>query len=178
MLMIVHHAFRQLAEMHYERLYRAAYAVTMDEGDASDVVQDAFLKAWRGLGKFRGDSSVTTWLTRIAINSARDHLRRNKARTLSLVAREILFPVVQDASQEIEDRDALCRALCHLSPAARQVVALRYGLDLPIKEIALTLECPEGTVKSRLSTALEMLRTWTAPLRPDHQVSQLLPTSR
>src|SRR5437764_10485910 len=74
------HAFRHLVEIHHDRVYRVAYAVTGSSMEAEDVAQETFLKAWRSLKQFRGGSSLSTWLTRIALNAGRDSLRRQRSR--------------------------------------------------------------------------------------------------
>jgi RNA polymerase sigma-70 factor (ECF subfamily) len=154
-------AFRQLVERHSERVYRTAYALTGNAEDAGDVTQETWLKAWRGLRRFRGDSAVGTWLTRLALNAARDHLRRRQTRAALQHALRGLRRLGTDRAATggaIEERDALARAIAHLPFAARQVVALRYGPELSVAEIAAALGCPEGTVKSRLHAALARLR--------------------
>src|SRR5919198_4926025 len=75
-------AFRELVEQHHERVYRTAFAVTANPVDASDVEQETFVRAWQGLRQFRGEASLATWLTRLALNAARDHLRRRRTRAL------------------------------------------------------------------------------------------------
>ena len=153
-------AFRQLVELHHERVYRTAYALTMDAGEADEVVQETLLKAWRGLRRFRGEAALATWLTRLTLNTARDHLRRRRTRDMvsMLPGLRSLQPDRADAVRGVEERDEVQCALLRLSPPARQVVALRYGLDLSLKAIGQVLGCPEGTVKSRLNSALGKLR--------------------
>ncbi|MDP9372692.1 MAG: RNA polymerase sigma factor [Chloroflexota bacterium] len=153
-------AFQQLIKLHHQQVYRVAYAVTANEGDASDIAQETFVKAWQGLGRFRGEAGLATWLTRLALNTARDHLRRQRTRAALHAVRGLLPGQAppSDPAEVVADRDELQRALDRLSPQARQVVALRYGLDLSLKEIAETLACPEGTVKWRLHAALGRLR--------------------
>src|SRR5919201_5328693 len=75
-------AYRELVETYHERVYRAAYALTGNAADAAEVEQDTFVKAWRGLRGFRGEAALGTWLTRLALNAARDHLRRRQRREL------------------------------------------------------------------------------------------------
>lgn len=155
-------AFRRLVEEHHQRVYRTAYAVTADTAEAGEVAQETFVKAWQGLPGFRGDAALATWLTRLALNTARDHLRGRRRREALAVVRGLALAPIQpraaETAQAVEDRDELQRAIERLSPRARQVVALRYGLELSLKEIAETLDCPEGTVKSRLNAALGALR--------------------
>src|SRR5919202_6775931 len=157
-------AFRQLVELHHDRVYRVAYALTANEEDAGDVTQETWLRAWRALRRFRGEAALGTWLTRLALNAARDHLRRRRAwAALQRVLHGLGLANVDDAVDAamrgaIEEGDALQRALMGLSLPARQVVALRYGAALSVAEIAAALGCPEGTVKSRLHAALARLR--------------------
>jgi len=151
-------AFRHLVETHHERVYRTAFALTADPEVAQEVVQETFLRAWRGLGRFRGEASLATWLTRLAVSAGTDELRRQR-RQARLHLAPLPLPFSRpDAARTLEDRDELDHALAQLRPEARQVIALRFGLDLSLREIAATLGCPEGTVKSRLHTALNQLR--------------------
>ncbi len=150
-------AFRRLVEEHHQRIYRVAYAVVPDAEDAAEITQETFIKAWHALPGFRGEAAFATWLTRLALNTARDHLRRGRARR----ERDAAYPAVTTASDPAEpfaNRDELARALDLLTPQAREVVALRYGHELSLAEIAAVLACPEGTVKSRLNGALTRLR--------------------
>jgi len=152
-------AFRAIVEVYYTHLYRVAFALSLDEDDASDIVQDTLVKAWRGLRAFRGEASLKTWLTRLTLNAARDHARRQHTRQRTLMHWNDGKTGVEDASNLVSNQDELHRALMRLSLSEQRIVALRFGLDLPIKEIAQVLECPEGTAKSRLHSAMRTLRT-------------------
>ncbi len=149
-------AFRVLVQAHHDRVYRTAYAMTSSRDDASEIVQETFVKAWRGLERFRGDASLATWLTRLSLNTAKDHLRRARARHEA--NRVTWSPVAEGESLSIEDRDELQRAVRRLPQSCRRVVALHYGLDLSLKEVSELMRCPEGTIKSRLNSALIKLR--------------------
>lgn len=151
-------AFRRLLELHHQQVYRTAYALTADADEAADIAQETFLKAWRALPGFRGDAALRTWLTRLALNTARDHLRRRRARAILGTLRGGAGRAGDDPAVVVADRDELRRALGQLSAQGREVVALRYGRDLSLAEIAALLDCPEGTVKSRLHGALARLR--------------------
>ena len=151
-------AFHDLVETHHARVYRTAYAVVGDPHAAAEVEQDTFVKAWQGLRSFRGDASLATWLTRLALNAARDHLRRRRTRALLHGALQSFRSRREHLFEEVEDRDELQQSLRRLSPPLRQVIALRYGVELSPREIAEVLGCPEGTVKSRLNAALGRLR--------------------
>jgi len=151
-------AFRRLLELHHQQVYRTAYALVADADEAADITQETFLKAWRALPGFRGDAAFGTWLTRLALNTAHDQLRRRRARAALDVLRGVPGRAGDDPAGAVADRDELGRALGQLSAQAREVVALRYGRDLSLAEIAALLDCPEGTVKSRLNGALTRLR--------------------
>jgi RNA polymerase sigma-70 factor (ECF subfamily) len=116
------------------------------------------VRAWQGLKRFRGDAALATWLTRIALNAALDHVRRRRTREVLHRALRSLQPAQRDPSQSLEDRDEVRQAIQRIPPVSRQVIALRYGLDLSIGEIAQVLGCPEGTIKSRLHAALARLQ--------------------
>lgn len=151
-------AFRRLLEEHHQRIYRVAYAVVADAEEAAEITQETFIKAWHALPGFRGEAAFTTWLTRLALNTARDHLRRGRARRERDAAYAVVATIASDPAEPFADRDEIARALDLLTPQAREVVALRYGQDLSLAEIAAVLACPEGTVKSRLHAALTRLR--------------------
>jgi len=153
-----HVAFRLLLERHHQQVYRTAYALTTDADEAADITQETFLKAWRALPGFRGDAALGTWLTRLALNTARDGLRRRRTRATLDTLRGVPGRAHDDPAGAVADSDELQRALGQLSAQAREVVALRYGRDLSLSEIAALLDCPEGTVKSRLNGALTRLR--------------------
>lgn len=149
-------AFQQLVEAHHDRVYRAAYAVMANPSEAAEVTQATWVKAWRGLKGFRGEASIGTWLTRLALNTATDHLRRQQRRVMLL---ELLpFSHRPPTTASVEDRDELKHALDRLPPESRRLVGLRYGLGFPVSEIAGLLGCPEGTVKSRLHAATKHMR--------------------
>jgi len=151
-------AFRRVLEAHHQQVYRTAYALTADADAAADIAQETFLKAWRAVAAFRGDAAVGTWLTRLALNTARDHLRRRRGRAVLALLRGAGPRAADDPAVAAADRDEIERALGQLPARGREVVALRYGRDLSLAEIAALLDCPEGTVKSRLNGALTRLR--------------------
>ena len=150
-------AFRLLLESHHQRIYRVAYAIVPDVEDAAEITQESFIKAWHALPGFRGEATFATWLTRLTLNTARDHLRRSRVRQ----EHDSVYPattIASDPAEPFADRDEIARALDLLTPQAHEVIALRYGQELSLAEIAVVLACPEGTVKSRLNAALARLR--------------------
>jgi RNA polymerase sigma-70 factor (ECF subfamily) len=156
-------AFRRLVEVHRERAYALALRITGTPADAEEVAQDAFVRVWRSLPAFRGESSFGTWLYRIVARQALDRRR-------SLVRREKVESPA-DSAAALEDVAApqafagagpasrrLHRLLGMLSDAQRAVVTLYYYEDSPVAEIARALDLPEGTVKTHLARARTALR--------------------
>jgi RNA polymerase sigma factor (sigma-70 family) len=134
--------------------------------DAEDVVQEAFVKAYAGLDRFRDGAPFRPWLLRIVANETRN-LHRSRRRRDGLVLRAAakeMAPVAgpdlpADAALSAERRAELLDALRHLDDRDREVVVCRYLLDLSEAETAQTLGWPLGTVKSRTARALAKLRT-------------------
>ena len=142
-------AFALLMERHERRVYNLAYRMLGNPEDARDATQDAFLACFRHLSRFRGDSAFSTWLHRIALNACYDALRKRRD-TTSLDD----LPVEPMPATDHADRAAAAtdvqRALLAVRPDFRAVLVMHELQDLPLEEIAETLELPVGTVKSRL----------------------------
>lgn len=167
-------AFDALVRRHQARTYNFVRTMVRDEAEAEDLTQDVFVRVWRSIGRFRGDSAFSTWLFRIAVNVARTHLsRRSRWRLFSRPASD----ASPDAPAEAEDppsperleddvvrRDAIDRALATLSPDLREAVTLRDVEGLEYREIARALDIPLGTVESRIFRARQRLRPLLAPL--------------
>jgi RNA polymerase sigma-70 factor (ECF subfamily) len=142
-------AFAVLMERHERRVYNLAYRMLGSPEDARDATQDAFLSCFRHLAKFRGDSSFSTWLHRIALNACYDALRRRRD-TTSLEGRSVdPMPVADHADRAAAATDVQ-RALLGIPPDFRAVLVMHELQDLPLEDIAATLGLPVGTVKSRL----------------------------
>ena len=142
-------AFAVLMERHERRIYNLAYRMLGNPEDARDATQDAFLSCFRHLGRFRGDSSFSTWLHRIALNACYDALRRRRD-TTSLEGRTLdPMPVADHADRAAAATDVQ-RALLGVPPDFRAVLIMHELQDLPLEDIAATLGLPVGTVKSRL----------------------------
>jgi RNA polymerase sigma-70 factor, ECF subfamily len=142
-------AFAVLMERHERRVYNLAYRMLGSPEDARDATQDAFLSCFRHLAKFRGDSSFSTWLHRIALNACYDALRRRRD-TTSLEDRTVdPMPVADHADRAAAATDVQ-RALLGVPPDFRAVLVMHELQDLPLEDIAATLGLPVGTVKSRL----------------------------
>jgi RNA polymerase sigma factor (sigma-70 family) len=155
-------AYAMLVERHQQVAFRAAYAVCGDAAEAEDAAQEAFVKAYRALGRFRAGAHWRPWLLKIVANEARNR-RRSAGRREHLAVRvAALVPEpapAPDAAVLVRDERAeLAAALGRLEPPHREVVLLRHVLELSEAECAAVLGVRPGTVKSRLSRALDRLR--------------------
>jgi RNA polymerase sigma-70 factor (ECF subfamily) len=155
-------AYEELVRPHQEIAFRVAYVITRNAADAEDAVQEALVKAWRALGRFRAGEPLRPWLLQIAANEARNR-RRSAGRRERLTLRAAASPGEAAPSPEeallaTGDRERLLDALEALPDAAREVLACRYLLDLSEEETAGALDVRLGTVKSRSARALEKLR--------------------
>ena len=145
--------------------YALALRLTANEEDAKDVVQEAYLRAYRGLKKFRGDASFTTWLYRITANCASTHLgkrARHRHETLDPEVTDVR-DIRPDADPQAQAEAAVLRqrvsaALQELPPRLRAVVVLRDVYDMPHEAIATELGISEAAAKVRLHRARMRLR--------------------
>lgn len=155
-------AFTALVARYEQLALRVAY--TLVGPDAEDVVQDAMVKAYRNLGRFRPGGPFRAWLMRIVTNEASNR-RRSVGRRAALHLRVAAATTVVDAAPSPEDavvarerREALIAAVSTLSDRDRTVIALRWFGGLTEAEMATALDCRPGTVKSRLARAMDRLR--------------------
>lgn len=172
-------AFEEIFYLYRDDVFRFSYLVVRDANLAQDVVQEAFLKVFRSIGKFQYRSSFKSWLYRIAVNEAITILRRRKIKEELDPTPDANNPhgLVQpardwqpeDAFMESEERRLLRLAIGQLDPVHRSVVVMKYYDEFSDTEIAVVLGCPPGTVKSRLHRARELLRNAMARQmgRPD-----------
>ena len=156
-------AYGELVRRHEQVTFRTAFAVCGNAADAEDAAQEALIKAYRALPGFRAGAPWRPWLLRIVANEARNR-RRAAGRRAHLVTRLAPQPAEgatapEDALLAGTERQALADALRALDPPQRQVVVLRHLVGLTEAECAAVLGCRPGTVKSRLSRALDNMRT-------------------
>jgi RNA polymerase sigma-70 factor (ECF subfamily) len=159
-------AFAALVRKHQRRVYQTAFHITGNHGDADDVAQEAFIRAHRGLAGFDGRADFFTWLYRIVVNVALNHVRARKRHAeTSLEAgglTERTRPAIgADPARQAEARAETRRvleALAQLSPTLRVTLVLAAVEEMPYKQIALAMECPEGTVAWRVNQARKLLR--------------------
>ena len=155
--------YDQLVREHQGIAFRTAYVITGSAADAEEVVQDAFVKAYRARGRFRSGAPFRPWLLTIVANEARNHRRSSARRArLSLQLAEErpsggAAPSPEVALLAREERAELLAAVDRLGEEQRAAIACRYFLGLSEAETAAVLGCRPGTVKSRLSRALARL---------------------
>lgn len=149
-------ALIRLMEIYRTDLMRMAYLYLGDRALAEDAIQETFLKAYKHLNSFRGESSEKTWLTRIAINTCRDLRRsawfRRMRQTVSLDTAEA------GGREDAYRDDTVLRAVMALPPRDKQVILLRYYQEMKVGEIARVLHVPESNAVSRLKRAKDKLR--------------------
>ena len=154
-------AYEELVRRHERLAVRVAATVGQTWIDAEAVTQEAFVKAYRGLPRFRGSADFRPWLLAIVANEARNQRRsaqRSERTAQRLAGVEATVPSAEAAFLSAEERSALLAALRRLGERDRLVVACRYFLELSERETAAVLGVPRGTVKSRLARALARLR--------------------
>jgi len=155
-------SFEKLVEEHRDRVARLCYRLTGWGGEVDDIVQDVFLAAFKGLPKFRGDSEAATWLTRIAINACRAHLRKRwlRLRLFAEAPESVATDVSRSVEQEMIYRERLecVRAQVRQLPLKyREAIVLRYLEELSVKEIADVLGLGKSAVEVRLNRARRRL---------------------
>ncbi|MBA2637948.1 MAG: RNA polymerase sigma factor [Solirubrobacterales bacterium] len=156
-------AYTQLVRMHEQIAFRTAHLITGNHADAQDAAQEAFIKAYGALWRFRFGAPFRPWLLRIVANESHNQ-RRSASRRVGLVRRDgddrtsgDAAPSPEAAALASERRAAVLAALEGLAEPHRMVIACRYFLELSEAETAAALGCRRGTVKSRLSRALKQL---------------------
>ncbi|WP_366923571.1 sigma-70 family RNA polymerase sigma factor [Metallumcola ferriviriculae] len=146
-------AYEKLVEIYDTQLFRTAYGILGNREDALDAVQDAFWQGLKSISRLSDPVVFRSWLTRILVNKCMDLLRKNKR---VVVCED--FSQLSQPGNDIELSIDMAAALAKLGDKYRLILSLRYFQDLSISEIAHVLECPEGTVKSRLHYALMKLK--------------------
>ncbi|MGI5920739.1 MAG: RNA polymerase sigma factor [Syntrophomonadaceae bacterium] len=166
-------AFEELVSRYQNKVYALAFRYMGNEDDAYDMAQESFIKAYRSLRSFKGDSNFGTWIYRITTNVCLDELRRRKRRLLPLSLDEPLAtkdgdtvdkevadpnPTADVIYERKETSQYIHNILSQIKIEHRAVIVLRDMMDLTYEEIAEILNCSVGTVKSRLSRARNILR--------------------
>ncbi len=183
-------AFDEIVDRYWKKIYAVVHQMLRNQQDAEEITQDAFIRAHRALGTFRGESAFSTWLYRIAINLARNRywywwrrkrgsmvsfdqpINANSTMTLSdVISADAETPEDITLTQEFLDRVHECMDL--LSPSHREILTLRNLQNQTYEEIADVLSLSIGTVKSRIGRARESLRRKLGPdfRRPEEMAS-------
>ena len=157
-------AYEDLVKRYGPIAFRVAWLVTRDRDEAEDAAQEAFVKAYYALPRFRTEAPFRPWLLKIVANEARNRARSDRRRQgLALRAAAVsdrdAAPSPETVALAFEDREALVAALNRLDPRDREVIGYRFLLGLSEAETAEVLEVRPGTAKSRLSRAMAKLRT-------------------
>lgn len=169
-------AFDVLVLKYQHKVIKVIMRYVRDPSEAMDVAQEAFLKAYRALPRFRGDSAFYTWLYRIAINTAKNHLVAARRRPLDYDL-DPQDPDQYDMQGRLSDGDTpeglvlseeiketVNRAIQNLPEDLRTAIILREVEGMSYEEIAQTMECPVGTVRSRIFRAREAIDKKLRPL--------------
>ena len=172
-------AFEELIARHRDKIYARAFSMMRNEQDAIDLSQEAWVKGWQRLKQFQGDSSVSTWMTRIVINLCLDQLRKQSRRKMESIevmdeesgGVERQMPVVTinptERLERGELRQRIDQGMAQLSHEHRTVLVLHEFEEMDYKAIAKAMECSIGTVMSRLFYARRKLAAVLADLKRD-----------
>jgi RNA polymerase sigma-70 factor (ECF subfamily) len=153
-----------LVQQYYAYVYRLALSILNDPDEAEDAAQETFIAAALNLDRYRGESSLKTWLYSIALNTCRGHLRKRKARNTMRKTWQAIYslmsrpPTPEESALRAEADVQLWAAVDDLTEKHRVPIILRYAHNLTVPEIAQILEISEGTVHSRLHYARRKLQ--------------------
>ena len=174
-------AFEELVARHRDKIYARAFSMVRNEDEATDLSQEAWVKAWQRLKQFQGDSSFATWMTRIVINLCLDHLRKAKRQRAESIEQmddesggvERQMPVVatnpSEGLERAELRKRIDKAMHQLSYEHRTVLILHEFEEMEYKQIAKVMNCSIGTVMSRLFYARRRLASLLQSLKKEQQ---------
>jgi len=153
-------AFDQIVRRHQQGVWRIVRRYVKRDADASDVTQLAFVRAFKGLGAFRGAASLRSWLYRIAINCALSWLRDHRREEPTEIAEDALTaaPIAHGNLAAGEDQVRLRTAIAQLPPKQKLVLELRVFDDLSFREVAELADCSENTAKVNFHYAVKKLR--------------------
>ena len=156
-------AFRSLLEAHYDRVFRVAYSVMHSQSDAEDITQEIWAAMPKKLRNWRGEAKFTSWLHRVALNGAKDALRRKAAQTRAVEGFTEIDALSRGEAAETNKRLSwLSEALETLSEDLRETAALTLGEEMNFAQAADILGIAEGTVAWRMSEIRRRLKTLAA----------------
>ena len=152
-------AFSEVYRRYYQPIYNYLLRIVQDDAGADDILQEVFLAVWQGAGKFKKKSTVKTWIYRIAYKQSISWLRKHGRKSSPIELEEVI-----DSGESPEDKALteirnvnIRRAMGKLTPKHRAVLELAFVQDMSYSDISEVLDCPVGTVKSRMSYALRYL---------------------
>lgn len=148
-------ALESMYNTHVDLVYALCYRLLCRHEDAEDAVQTTFIRAFRSIGRFRGDCALKTWLYRIAVNQSIEILRKRKASPLELV----VDACGSDDTHHVADRIAIQSALNKVRRDRYVVLVLRFWQQLSYEDIAVLLQVPLSTVKMRIKRAKEEFKS-------------------
>ncbi len=155
--------YRQLVDRYQERIYWQVRKMVLSHDDTHDVVQNVFIKVYKGISSFKGDSKLSTWLFRIAYNESVTFLNK-RARQLKVTDQELADRMVSNLEADVhftssEVELALQKALASLPARQKQIFNLRYYDEIKFKDIAEILDLSEGAVKSSYHIAAKKIES-------------------
>ncbi len=151
-------AFEMLVKKYHNQAINIAYSLLGNQADGEDIAQESFIKIYRGIGGFKEESSFSTWLYRIVVNTAYDFLRRKKHTPVSLDNLKYSPSVPPQETEFLGSKELINDALAKIPFEYRAALILRELEGLSYKEIAETLKISIGTVESRISRGRAMLK--------------------
>jgi len=160
-------AFAELVERHKEVVYSIAYRMLDDAGDAEDIAQEAFVKAYRSLATFRREASFRNWLCRIVTGLAIDHLRAHRYERRQRENPVNLEPASPGPEETFVARDEINQALQNIPAPYRSALVLRHMEELSYQEMSAILKLPLGTIKTHLRRGRAALKNEIEKLRQD-----------
>ena len=178
-------AFNPLILKYQQKIYNLIYLRVHERETAKDLCQDVFLKAFKALSNFKGECTFYSWIYRIAENCTVDFLRKQKQHRMVLSLEELsantedrlqMTDMYPPSCQILENEELgyiIRKAVNHLPPHQQRVFNFRYRKELSIKEIALRLNCTEGTIKRHLYNARQKLRSMLHPYLRNEQLEWL-----
>lgn len=173
-------AFAALFHQYKNLVFKTAFVMLGSPEEADDVLQDVFLEVHRALHSYQASKGAfSTWLYRITVNDCLSWKRKRRFLFFSFdeIRTEPAHEAGRTHEEQTETADQVLKAMSHLSPKLRAVVALRYYRDLSYAEIATILSIPIGTVKSRLCQALDLLRKYLTAHDIETVATNLLPST-
>ncbi len=155
----VFNSFKDLYNDNEAFVRKSLYYIIHNPNKVDEVVQEVFIKIWKYKSKFRGESSLKTWVHRITLNCAYDYLRKEKRHKTVDIEKNPEMEGRAEANT-LENEQLILKAINQLTPKQKGPFVLFYIQELPLKEISKALKVPEGTLKSRLHKSREVVTSF------------------